>query len=295
MLKKNYFFAALAILLASCNPSNNISEKPLVMVSIMPQKYCVERIADTLVRVEVLVPPGSSPETYEPTASQLRSVSSALVLFSLGLLDFEKSLVRSIERQNPNLLVINLSKGLSLLEGMCHGHHHGHNHSHSHGFDPHVWSSPTEVKHMVRAIEKVLSEKLPDHSEIFAKNAEVFIKDLESLDSYIQSSFVDVKTRKFFLFHPALTYYARDYNLIQVALEEDGKAPSMKHFKSVINTAKEQGVKTIFIQKEFDVKTAKTAADDIGGRVEVIDPLDENWLENMYTITDLLKEAMNGN
>ena len=295
MLKINYFFLLLAILLAGCNPSQNLSEKPLVMVSIMPQKYFVERIADTLVRVEVLVPPGSSPETYEPTASQLRSVSSAVVFFSLGLLDFEKSLVRSIKRQNPDLLLFNHANELNLLEGMCHGHDHGHNHSHNHGFDPHVWSSPAEVKVMVRTIQNVLTEQLPEYAETFAFNAEIFIEDLDSLDSYIRSSFVDVKTRKFFLFHPALTYYARDYNLTQVALEEDGKAPSMKHFRSVLNTAKEQGVKTIFIQKEFDVKTAQTAAEDIGGRVEVIDPLDENWLENMYNITNLLKNALNGN
>lgn len=292
---KRFFFTALlsTIFLAGCVTHNQPDSRPGVVVSISPQKYFVERIADTLVRVEVMVPAGSSPETYEPTASQLKSLSHSAVYFSLGLLDFEISMLKNIQRQNPNLLVMDHSKDLELLEGVCSGHHH-HGHSHSHGYDPHVWSSPAEVKKMVESITKVLAEKFPQHASVFNTNAQAFLTDIDSLDVHIQRELANTKFKKFFIFHPALTYYARDYGLTQVSLEEDGKAPSMKHFKAVLSTARQQGANTIFIQKEFDANTAKTAAADIGGKVEVIDPLDENWLRNMYHITALLSSVLRG-
>jgi zinc transport system substrate-binding protein len=293
MYKKFFIPFALLLFISGCKVSNNQQVEPLVMVSIIPQKFFVERIADSLVRVEVMVPPGASPETYEPTASQLKFFANASVYFSLGLLDFEKSLLKKIQQQNDQVLVVNHSKSLNLLEGICHGHDHGH--SHNHGFDPHVWSSPVEVKIMVKTIQNELTKLFPEHTDFFALNATNFIAEIDSLDNYIRTNLETTKTRQFFLFHPALTYFARDYDLIQVALEEDGKAPSMKHFKTVLQTAKEQGATTIFIQKEFDANTAKTAAADMGGRVMVIDPLDENWLENMYSITNMLKDALNGN
>ncbi len=293
MKKISGFFLFVLVLFAACNSHKIESSKPVVVVSITPQKYFVQRIADTLVNVEVMVPPGSSPETYEPTASQLRLISRAEAYFSLGLLEFEISMLKSIQKQNPDLLVVNHSEELNLLESECLGHSH-HEHSHAHSHDPHVWTSPAEVKKMVNKIVSILEDRFPEHSNTFQKNSEQFLSDIDKLDTFIKSELNETKINKFFVFHPALTYYARDYGITQVALEEEGKAPSMKHFKAVLNDAMDQGVKTIFIQKEFDVNTARTAADDIGGKVEVIDPLEKNWLENMYQITRLLKRAMNG-
>lgn len=279
-------------ILASCSTQTTTDSKPTVMVSIAPQKFFVEQIADTLVRVEVMVPAGSSPETYEPTASQLKLISNSNAYFSLGLLEFELSMFKSIQKQNPNLLVIDHSKELNLIEGECNHDHHGH--SHSHGHDPHVWTSPMEVKTMVKTIAKTLAQQLPDYAEHFNSNALAFTAQLDSLDRYIKTTLADTQSKKIFIFHPALTYYARDYGLTQVSLEEDGKSPSMQHFKSVIQKAQEQGATTIFIQREFDVNTAKTAAADIGGKVEVIDPLDADWLNNMYRITNMLQESLKG-
>ncbi|MFO8022023.1 MAG: zinc ABC transporter substrate-binding protein [Perlabentimonas sp.] len=293
MKKISGIFLFVLVLFAACNSHKIESSKPVVVVSITPQKYFVQRIADTLVNVEVMVPPGSSPETYEPTASQLRLISRAEAYFSLGLLEFELSMLKSIQKQNPDLLVVNHSEELNLLESECLGHSH-HEHSHAHSHDPHVWTSPAEVKKIVNKIVAILEDRFPEHSNTFQKNSEQFLSDIDKLDTFIKSELKETKINKFFVFHPALTYYARDYGITQVALEEEGKAPSMKHFKAVLNDAMDQGAKTIFIQKEFDVNTARTAADDIGGKVEVIDPLEKNWLENMYQITRLLKRAMNG-
>ncbi|MFP4557766.1 MAG: metal ABC transporter solute-binding protein, Zn/Mn family [Bacteroidales bacterium] len=285
------FLPIILALFAACDSGYNESSKPVVVVSIAPQKYFVQRIADTLVNVEVMVPSGSSPETYEPTASQLRIIGKAEAYFSLGLMEFELSVLKRIQKQNHNLHVVNHSKSLNLMESECHDHHQGH--SHHQGHDPHVWTSPLAVKRMVNEIVSLLSKRFPEHSNVFYENSESFLNDIDELDTFIKSELEDVKSTKFFIFHPALTYYARDYGLTQIAFEEDGKSPSMQYFKSVLNEAQKQGANTIFIQKEFDVNTAKTAATDIKGKVEVIDPLKEDWLENMYEITGKLKKALN--
>jgi zinc transport system substrate-binding protein len=190
--------------------------------------------------------------------------------------------------------VVNHSQDLDLLEGVCHDHDHSHGHAHNHGYDTHVWTSPAEVRKMVIAINKTLSELHPELKDRFNNNTNAFLVELDSLDNYIKHTLSETHTTKFFIFHPALNYFARDYGLTQIALEEEGKSPSMSHFKSVIQSAKDQGVSTIFIQREFDINTAKTAAKDLGGNVVVIDPLDREWLKNMYSITNYLKDALNG-
>mgnify|MGYP001400443851 CR=1 FL=1 len=283
-----------AILFSGCGQKTTDQRSiNLVTVSILPQKYFVERVADTLVEVKVLVPPGSSPETYEPTPVQLKDLNNSLAYFSLGLLDFEKNTLSKLHSQNANVKFVDHSLELNLIEGQC-GHNHSHEAEHIHAHDPHVWTSPREVKTMVKSIERNLSELLPEHKSTFSANAEAFIAEIDSLDKKMEESFSDVKSRKIFIFHPAFTYLARDYGLEQVSLEEEGKSPSMKHLKSVLQQAKGEGVKTIFIQKEFDAKTAETIAHDISGRVVVVNPLEANWLENMFYTANLLEEAMNG-
>lgn len=292
---KSILVALSAFYLISCGSlPRNEDAKPVVMVSIVPQKYFVERIADTLVEVHVLVPPGSSPETYEPTPIQLQTLNKSKAYFSLGLLDFERNTLKKLQEQNPKTLFVNHSSELNLIEGHCHGHSHSDEHSHDQIFDPHVWSSPTEVKVMVISIRNTLVKLFPEHTSIFSANANAFIADVDSLDKQMKNAFSKLVTRKFFVFHPAFTYLARDYDLEQVSMEEDGKSPSMKYMKTILQQARSEGIKTIFIQKEFDSNIAKTIAHDIGGKVVVIDPLEYDWVTNMQTITMQLQQALNG-
>ncbi len=289
MNKRILLAILIAVLLGSCN-SPELKQKPSVVVSILPQKYFVEQIADTLINVEVMVPPGSSPETYEPTAMQLQMFSKAKLYFSLGLLDFEKTTLKKVADQNSSVRVINHASSLNLIEGSCDHSHEGH--SHAHGHDPHVWLSPAEVSAMKADILAALSKQFPEYSNEFATNASRFQTEIDSLNSYITRSLSSYKGAKIFIFHPALTYFVRDYSLVQVSLEEEGKSPSAMHLKKVMEQARNEGAKTIFIQKEFDANTAKTAAADIGGEIVVINPLEANWLSNMYSITDKVKKAV---
>lgn len=290
-MKKNILLALiLSFAIFSCVSEKGEQNKPSVIVSILPQKYFIERIADTLLHVEVMVPPGSSPETYEPTPLQLMAFSKAKVYFSLGLLNFEKTTLKNITEQNPNVKVVVHSVSLNLIEG---DHNHLHNgHAHNHGYDPHVWTSPSEVQTMVGDIVLALSNEFPDYAETFKTNANLFIRDIELLDMHIQKSFAGFEGAKFFIFHPALSYFARDYGLVQVSFEEEGKSPSAKHLKSVMKQANAEGMRTIFIQREFDINIAQTAAADIKGEVVVIDPLEADWLNNMYSITNRIKKAI---
>lgn len=290
-MKKNILIALiLSFAILSCVSESGKQSKPSVIVSILPQKYFIERIADTLLRVEVMVPPGSSPETYEPTPLQLMAFSKAKIYFSLGLLDFEKTTLKNITEQNPNVKAIDHSASLNLIEGE---HNHLHNgHAHNQGYDPHVWTSPLEVQAMVNGIVIALSNEFPDHAETFKSNGNLFIRDIELLDTHIKKAFAESEGARFFIFHPALTYFARDYGLVQVSFEEEGKSPSAKHLKNVMKQANAEGMRTIFIQKEFDINIAKTAAADIEGEVVVINPLEADWLSNMYSITDLIKKAI---
>ncbi|MDY0197886.1 MAG: zinc ABC transporter substrate-binding protein [Tenuifilaceae bacterium] len=290
MNKRIFITFVFSAVLFSCVNQNVEQNKPSVVVSILPQKYFVERIADTLLRVEVMVPPGSSPETYEPTPSQLIAFSKAKIYFSLGLLDFEKTTLRKITEQNPNVKAVVHSASLSLIEG---GHNHLHDgHAHNHGYDPHVWTSPLEVKAIVGDMVAALSEVFPEHAKTFEANANLFIIDIESLNMHIKKVFEGYEGAKFFIFHPALSYFARDYDLVQVSFEEEGKSPSAKHLKNVMKQSNAEGIRTIFIQKEFDINIAKTAAADIGGEVVVINPLEADWLSNMYSITEQIKKAI---
>ncbi len=284
-------------MLGACVSTPSTSDKPVVVVSIQPQKYFIDRNADTLVQVEVMVPPGSSPETYEPTPRQLMQFSQATIFFSLGLLSFEQTSLADVAKQSPQVKTVNHSKGLDLIEG--HHHHHDHDdshghHAHGHGVDPHVWVSLIEVRTMIAQMLDALISQLPEYKEDFERNAALFLADIDKLHQHIQSTFDGYQGSKFFIFHPAFSYYARDYGLEQVAFEEEGKSPSAQHLKKVLQQANAEGIRTIFIQKEFDVNIAQTAAADIGGRVEVIDPLEGEWLSNMYSITSRIKSAIIG-
>jgi zinc transport system substrate-binding protein len=274
----------------SCGNKTEVN-KNLVYVSIEPQKYIVDRIVDTLLRVEVLLPQGANHETFEPTAKQLRALSSSSLYLSIGLLDFERSLLDKLKSQNTATEFVNLSEGLNLLEGAC---SHGHNHSHSHGIDPHVWLSAVEMAKMTRTIQQNLSEKYPQYDSVFTANSSTLLIEIDSLHRFMQKRFEATSTQKFIIFHPAFAYLARDYGIEQLALEEEGKSPSISHMKNVLAQAKSEGIKTIFIQKEFDTAIATVAATDFGGKVVVINPLEYSWLDNMYTMSEMLGKALNG-
>jgi zinc transport system substrate-binding protein len=280
---KKYLYLFFIILFA-CQ-SKPKDGRDLVSVSILPQKYFVEQIAGNLIQVNVLVPPGSSPHNYEVLPSQMKDLAKSKAWIQVGLLTLEDALKAKLADINKNLAIINSSEGIIPIAGIEH-EEAGHEHSANEAFDPHIWLAPTEVKIMAKNTLNALKVGFPQHSNAFDSNYTRFIARIDSVSTAIEQKLAPMKNRNILIFHPALAYYARQFNLSQIALEFDGKEPSPKHMKEIVDMAHEQNIHVIFIQKEFDPAFAQQLSREIEGKVVIIDPLDYNWEKQMLDITE---------
>jgi zinc transport system substrate-binding protein len=280
--------------MAGCYAQSNNSgstKNPIVSVSILPQKFFVEQIAGDFLQVNVILPPGSGPEEFEPTPRQIQEVSNSKFYFYIGHLGFEKSWVKKVANISPKVKYVSCSKGLDLLDDEC-THHEKHGTGQTHGTDPHIWTSPENVKILSRTISSELSQAFPDKKKMFENNLETFISKIDSLDNQIRQLFSDSLKSSFMIFHPALGYFARDYHLTQHSIEFDGKSPSTAHMKKMVDTARKEKINTVFVQAQFETAKAEAISKEIGAKIIHIDPLAENWLDEMYSIALKMKDAL---
>lgn len=289
MNKLRAIIAIFAIFLfVGCAERKVVIENRAV-VSIAPLKPLVENILGDDFDITVLVPQGASPETFEPTPKQLREVETARFVFGTGLLEFEQELLHRIAR---NEQIINLSHGIELLAGTCsHAHHAHHDHScgHAHGIDPHIWCSPKALGKMAENTYNAIAREMPDSTKYGERYTALCIKLLE-LDEEVTELCRQSPHSTFFIYHPALTYLARDYGLTQVAVEHEGKEPSAKHLSRIIEQARAEGVKHIFYQSEFPASSVEVICNDIGATAVEINPLEEDIFENIRHIVTLITE-----
>jgi zinc transport system substrate-binding protein len=268
-------------------------KKPVISVSILPQKFFVEQIAGDFFNINVILPPGSSPEDYEPTPRQIMDVSNSKIFFYVGHLGFEKSWLNRIVEVAPSVIYISCSKKIDLLrDGSEHDSGEPGPDSQKQGTDPHIWTSPENVKIISRTICSQLTETYPDQKLLFEKNLNRFISKIDTLDNHIRHILNDSIKSSFMIFHPALGYFARDYHLVQHSIEFDGKSPSTAHMKQMVDIAKSERINTIFIQSQFETAKAEAIAKEIGAKIVPIDNLAENWLAEMYSLTDKMKIAL---
>lgn len=264
--------------------------KQTVSVSILPQKYLVEKIAGDYLQVNVMIPPGMSPETCDLSTEQLKKLYDSDICFTIGHLPFELTHLAPVVKQRKDIRIINHSEGIKLLSVRCgHQHHNGHEHS---GVDPHIWSSPRYVAQMAQQIFKALSEQYPTQKEKFEEGYKTLSKEIETVKEKADSALNEKRGSMFLIYHPALTYLADDYGLQQVAIENEGKEPNPAHLKHIIDLAKEKNIRIIFIQSQFDKNNALSVAKEIGGEVIPIDPLAENWTEEINKLIKVLQEKL---
>lgn len=285
---------AAAIALASCAP-RSAADSQVIYVSILPLRNIVEGIVGEDFPIEVLVPPGASPETFEPTPRQFSALNKAQLVFNVGLIDFEQALLTKVADPGK---VVDLSRGIDLLEGSCshavvgkneaqeQGGHEGHE-GHAHGVDPHVWTSPRALLQMARNAYEAIRERYPDSLK-YGVNYERLCSELRALDRRTAEKIAQSGVRYFIIYHPALTYYARDYGIEQLAIEQDGKEPSARRLAEIIRRARQDRVDKVFYQSQFPASIVEVVAQDIGARSVAIDPLGEEVIGNIDAITDLI-------
>jgi zinc transport system substrate-binding protein len=286
-MKRIVLILLVALVVTSCATGTGEGDKQVITVSILPQKTFVEKIAGDDFDIQVLVPQGASPESYTLLPSQLKKISGSLVWFRLGYIGFELSWREKVEQLNRNMEVVDLSEGLDLIVGeeVQHG-----DHVHLDGVDPHIWLSPRLVKQMAGRMTEVLARLNPEKSTEYQTNYQKFVKEIDLLDVQLRNSLKDYQGRSFITFHPSLSYYARDYGLVQYPLESGGKEPTAQHMAKTIELARRENINVIYIQSEFDREHARVFAEEINGKVVDVWPLNPAWEENLVEMTNLLIE-----
>ena len=259
-----------------------------IIVSIAPLKYIVEKITCGDFNVEVLLPEGASPETYSPTPRQIANVENSAFLFTTGLMDFENELVSKVDKSliDRSNKIVSLSKGITLLSGTC-SHSHEEGHSHSHGIDPHVWTSPEQLKVIALNTYNAISYEYPD-SVKYAVAYRQLDKEIETLSEWVKTTLKASGVERFIIYHPALAYYAHDYGLEQIAVENEGKEPSAVHMKGIIDEAREAGITSVMYQKEFPRSVVEPIARELNAVIIEVNPLSEDIFSELRMITNVI-------
>jgi zinc transport system substrate-binding protein len=256
-----------------------------ILVTILPEKTFIEKIAGNDFDITVLVPPGANPSVYSLLPSQMVDITRASLWFRMGYVGFELSSGDRIKEVNTEMKIVDLSTELDIISQRS-----MQNPAIPVGHDPHTWMSPENVKAMATQIKKELVLINPSKEKEYKLAFQLFLDEIRATHDSINNILKDKKGKKFITYHPSLTYFARDYGLIQLSLEEGGKEPSPSHLTTLIETAKQEGIKTIYIQSEYDKELATTFADEIGGKIVQIRPLNPAWSENLINIARALKE-----
>lgn len=281
------FILFAALLMTSCQRKPAETQKMQITVSIIPQEYLANFIAGDKFDVQVMLPPGANHETYEPAPRDMEKISSSKLYLALGALDFELAWLDRFKASNPKMQIINTSQGITMLSGHEHDHDSDPGQK-EHGIDPHIWLSPSCMKIQANNICNALVNIDTANAKIYKENLNKFILLADSVDGKIREKLIGSEGKSFLIYHPALAYFARDYNLTQISIEQEGKEPSPANLSELIKTAKQKGIKTVLISKEFDTRNAEAVAREIGGKVEVFDPMALNWPENMIHLAELI-------
>lgn len=295
-----YPFVFLFVLLMGLLPDLCLASPLKIAVSILPEKYFVERIGGEKVAVEVMIPPGSNPAVYDPKPDQLRKLTECQLYFAIRV-PFEGVWVKKFRSMYSNLEVVDVTEGMELMDMVAHTHEegeesHGHErHHHEAGLkDPHVWLSPPYAALMAKNMLNAMIRKDSQNASYYQANYDRLSFEMNELDAELRrmfSSYSGQGQRKFMVFHPAWGYFAKTYGLIQLPVELEGKEPKPAQLQKFIQMAKKEGLKVIFVQPQFSKKSAEVIASAIGARLVTLDPLAYDWFKTLREAA----QALNAN
>jgi len=289
LLKINYlyikriFALSVFMILMSCKPNPSGADTDIITVSIAPFKYFIDEIAGEDFKVNIIVPSGANPHNYEPYPEQINNLRRSKAYISNGFLGFEKAWLGRFYEINKSMIKVSLGDSIDPISS---GHRH--EGDHAEGADPHYWVSPKCALVIASSVKDLICTLNPDERKKYESNYDTLHSKITKADSLADSLFSGAAGRSFMIYHPNLGYLARDYRLNEIAVEFEGKEPPPSRFRELIDLARSENIKTIFVQKEYDIRHASTLAREINASITVIDPLSEDWLTaTMGIITEL--------
>ncbi|AYJ80650.1 cation ABC transporter substrate-binding protein [Aliarcobacter cryaerophilus ATCC 43158] len=276
------------------------ASKQELTVTILPQKYFVEKIVKDKFDINVMVKPGSSPHNFEPKASQMKSLGNSKAYFMIGD-SSEKAWIKRFKQNAKNTIFIDTTVGVEKIAMLEHTHHedeHKHdNHSHdkhSHGedgLDPHIWLDPISVKTQAKNIYEAMVKIDEPNSDFYKANYEDFLNELDSLNKEIKNILEPHKDSAFMVFHPSWGYFAARYDVEQISIEIEGKEPKPNELLELVEEAKKHNIKIVFVSPQFSQKSAKTISQNIGANVVSIDPLSDDWKNNLLFVAKEISKS----
>ena len=303
-MKRILYLSMIILLCVACQSkkekNGTNTEKPIISVTIEPQRYFTEAIAGDKFDVISIVPKGSSPESYDPTPQQLVSLAKSSAFLRIGHIGFETIWMDRLLENTPHIQVFDTSEDVNLIYDEEHNHDHEESNNAGHlcgnGVEPHIWNSTENAHIIARNTYKALCQLDKDNENYYLQRYDSIIKVIERTDSIICDMFNQfTPSQAFMIYHPALSYFARDYGLHQISIEGSGKEPTPANLKELIDFCRPNKVNVIFVQPEFDKRNAEIIAKETGTKIVSINPLSYNWQEEMINIAKALSNRLDIN
>ncbi len=275
---------AAFICLGGCTPRPN-GGKQAITVSIRPQKYFLEKIVGDKWEVRCLLGNSADPESFDPGMTHLLNLENSKAYFRIGNIPFESAIINKVKNNNPGLLLYDNSEGISLITG-----------THSHGgsdIDPHTWTSIKNAKKIASNMYDAVIDLDPANKSYYGANLKKFLRELDSLDTHVDSLLRPMRGTAFVVWHPSLSYFARDYGLHQISLSPEGKEASVSMIKNSVDQAKKENAKILFYQKDVDSRQAVSINEQLGATLVEIQPLSYEWYSEMSNIANAIATQSN--
>lgn len=273
----NKYIIIILVLLALTGCNDTLNHKRTITVSIEPLRFFTEEIAGDKFNVNTMVPEGMSPETYEPTAQQMIKLAQSDMFIKVGGIGFEVAWMKRMEANAPHTLIIDSSEGIEALKTL------------NGTDDPHTWMSAANAMIIAKNICEALISVDQQDSTYFRQRLEKLNEKIQNTDLEVRKYITKDISKTFLIYHPILTYYARDYQLTQIPIEEEGREPGSAQITNVIKKAKDNHVKVLFVQKQFNVRNTRVVAESVGAKTIEINPLNYNWCKEMVNVAKKLK------
>ena len=277
-MKRTVYILIVMALLLSCGGQKD--DRRVITVTIEPLRYFVEQLVEDKAEVVTLVPKGSSPENYEPTAQQMVALGNSMMFVKVGNLGFEQSWTEKLGDLAKDIVIVDSSEGIETIESQSRG-----------VTDQHTWMSCANALVIVKNIYKALKASDPGNASFYEKRYDALVANIRQINDELSENMKTVKGTSFIIYHPALTYFAKEYGINQIAVEEEGREPSAASLAQVIDRAKAEGVKKMLVQQEFDRRNAEIVAKALNIGMTTINPLSYEWDQEMRNIGKILSSA----